>query len=33
VLFDLIDLYHFDLKQDGVAKKYLDELAALFPND
>jgi hypothetical protein len=33
VLFDLIDLYHFDLKQDGVAKKYLEELATLFPND
>ena len=33
VLFDLIDIYHFDLKQDAVAKKYLDELATLFPND
>ncbi len=33
VLFDLIDLYHFDLKQDDMAKKYLDELTSLFPKD
>ncbi|MFZ5516519.1 MAG: T9SS type A sorting domain-containing protein [Candidatus Zhuqueibacterota bacterium] len=33
VLFDLIDLYHFDLKQDDVAKKYLEELTLLFPKD
>jgi len=33
VLFDLIDLYHFDLKQDDVAKKYLEELTLLFPQD
>ncbi|MDZ7341466.1 MAG: T9SS type A sorting domain-containing protein [candidate division KSB1 bacterium] len=33
MLFDLIDLYHFDLKDDVSAERCLEELAQNFPTD